>query len=152
MNARQTAAEAVRQMADGEDYTPLPRLIKDLTSEQAAQKPLDFPYSIATVVWHAEFWICAWIAMIEGGDPFRGYDPDASWPDVPPAGWPEARDGLLRSLQEARALAVREEIKTGEDSAADRHLLQIAVHTAYHIGQVALLRQSLGLWPPAGGE
>jgi hypothetical protein len=26
-----------------------------------------------------------------------------------------------------------------------------AAHNAYHMGRIVLLRQSLGVWPPAGG-
>jgi len=30
-------------------------------------------------------------------------------------------------------------------------LWQILVHNSYHIGQVAMLRRTLGAWPPQGG-
>lgn len=64
------------------------------------------------------------------------------WPDLPNA---RALDGCLTELRlglaEARALA-------GQPSERARDLLtDLAAHSAYHWGQVALLRRVLGEWP-----
>jgi hypothetical protein len=30
-------------------------------------------------------------------------------------------------------------------------LYQLAAHNSYHVGQIVVLRQALGAWPPPGG-
>ncbi len=30
-------------------------------------------------------------------------------------------------------------------------LWQMAAHNSYHVGQIAMVRQALGAWPPRGG-
>jgi hypothetical protein len=155
MNGEQAVEEALRQMIDGRDYTPVERLVADLTPDHACRKPPRSPYSIATVVWHTWFWVNVWAITIRGaGDPFGGHDPGATWPDVPPEDWPATRERLRESLRQASALSVSEDPDrpTWGEGTVGKNLLQIAIHTAYHIGQIALLRLELGLWPPAAGE
>lgn len=155
MTGRQMIVEAIRQMIEGEEYTPLERMIADLTPEQAARRPVGSPYSIATIVWHTWFWINVWAAAIGGAeDPYGGRDPWSDMPEISVEEWPATRERLLEVLHQARALAATEDLtrKTWRGQTVGQNLLQITVHTAYHIGQIALLRQELGLWPPAGGE
>jgi uncharacterized damage-inducible protein DinB len=30
-------------------------------------------------------------------------------------------------------------------------LMQLVAHNSYHLGQIAMLRRALGVWPPRGG-
>ncbi len=155
MTGQEGIIEAIRQMIEGEDYTPLERLMADLTPEQATQKPVRSPYSIATVVWHTWFWVNLWVHEVRGTEDALGvYTPGADWRDISAGEWETMRERMLESLQQARALAATEDLarKTRQDQTVGQNLLQIAIHTAYHIGQVTLLRLELGLWPPAGGE
>lgn len=155
MTGSRAVAEALRQMIDGQDYTPLERLIEDLAPEQAARKPTGSPYSIATLAWHTWFWVNAWTTIIRGsGDPFQGQDPDATWPEIASEDWPMTRSRLLEALLVAQGLAASEDVdrRTWQEETVGGNLLQIAIHTAYHIGQITLVRQELGLWPPKKGE
>ena len=106
------------------------------------------PYSIATVVWHTWFWVNVWVVAIRGdGDPFGGHDPDATWPVIAAADWPATREHLLGTLRQATELAATQDPDriTWEKQTVAQNLLQIVVHSAYHIGQIALIRQELGL-------
>ncbi len=155
MTDRQTIVEAIRQMIEGQDYTPLERLIADLTPDQAVLKPAGSPYSIATLAWHTWYWNNFWMIAIRGvGDPTGGLNPHATWPEVAAEDWPGIRSRLAEVLDQSRQLAEREDLDriTWRDQTVGTNLLQIAIHSAYHIGQITLLRQELGLWPPAGGE
>ncbi len=155
MTGQQAVAETLRQMVEGMDYTPVQRVIGDLTPEQATTRIPGAPYSMATIVWHAWFWVNAWLVAIRGGgDPFGGHDPDASWPEVPAEEWVATRARFIESIGEALRLARSEDPDrpTWEGQTVGQNLLQIAVHTAYHIGQMTLLRQDLGLRPPPAGE
>ena len=146
MTGQQAIVEAIRQMIEGDDYTPLDRLIANLTPEQAARKPAGSPYSIATITWHTWFWINAWVIIIRGaGDPFQGHDPQVGWPEVAPEDWPAIRERLGEALLAAKELAAGQDIdrKTWQEQTVGSNLLQIALHTAYHIGQIALVRQEL---------
>jgi uncharacterized damage-inducible protein DinB len=151
MTDRATVVETIRQMIEGEDYHPLDRLINDLTPEQATLRPEGAPYSIATIVWHTWYWVNVWNVVIEGtGDPFGGMDPDASWPEVPADAWADTRERLVTSLRRAAELAATTDLErpTWQGQTAGHNLTQVAVHTAYHIGQIALARQERGLWAP----
>ncbi len=155
MTGQEAIAEAVRQMIDGEDYTPLERLIEDLSPDEAVRKPAGSPYSIATIAWHTWFWNNVWIVRIkQDAGAGEGFTDDGKWPDIAAEDWPDTRDRLLESLRRTCELAASAEpaAKTWREQTVGGNLLQIAIHSAYHIGQIALLRQELGLWPPRGGE
>ncbi len=155
MTGTEVVAEALRQMIDGDDIATADWLCADLAPDAAARRPGGSPYSMATIVWHTWFWVNAWNTWIRGdGDPFGGHDPDASWPEVAEADWPLVRDRLGAALHEASRLAAAADPDRVNASGrtTGQCLLQITVHTAYHFGQMALIRQELGLWPPPGGE
>lgn len=148
-------AEAVRQMIDGDDYTKPERIIEDLSPDDAVRKPDHGPYSIATIAWHTWFWINVWIVQITGvGDETGGYDYNATWPEIDSKEWQQTRDKLIESLNALRNLS--ENVDLDKTTTAwhtnGETLLKAAVHTAYHIGQITLVRLELGLWPPKGGE
>ena len=82
--------------------------------------------------------------------------PQDYWPSTPApatrAAWDDSlaafrrdREALKQmALDTSRDLTAR--IPHGEDQTYLRELLLIADHTAYHVGQLVLVRQSLGIW------
>jgi uncharacterized damage-inducible protein DinB len=143
-------------MVEGEDFTPPVRLLADLTLEEAVTPLGGSADSIASVVWHTLFWVDAWNLAITGDpNPLRGYRNDDTWPEVAAEEWPGLRDRLLASFETAERLAGTLSMEgpgRPEGHTVAQNLLQIAIHTAYHIGQIAQIRRNAGLWPPEGGE
>ena len=86
------------------------------------------------------------------------------WPAVAPGAWPAVQkqfiDGLSRLT--AWADATGDALETPLTPAIEfpplAHytkrdvLVHVATHNAHHLGQVILLRQLLGAWPPPAGS
>lgn len=132
---------ALCMMRDGEDFEAAERLLNDLSSADALETPEGSPYSIGGVLAHAHYWQTTFLRWAKGEE----FEPeDTDWPEVTSATFPLFRDGFLRQLDEAVNMA---EAGTGDA----KQLLRIAIHGGYHLGQIATLRQMLGLWPVQGG-
>ncbi len=137
-------AEALRQIIEGMDFVPAKRLV-NIKAEQAVQKPAGFPYSIATNIWHCDYWNRLWLARLHGKKrPAKNVWAE-DWQEPTASEWKEIADRFVSNLIEAGKIASAEPfhhaMKT--DEAAIKVLNQIAVHTAYHVGQVALLKRML---------
>lgn len=149
--------DAVKEMLTGGGAFLLPqRLLGDLTDAQALAVPPGSLYSIAQVVAHIHFWQERGIALARGANLPRPAHLDDTFP-VPQAGeWDALRAAFLNGLDVCAQVAAE---KSGETS-PDRDDRDIAydlaecpaLHSAYHYGQIAMLRQIQGLWPLAGGD
>ena len=82
--------------------------------------------------------------------------PDDYWPRVPAppsdAAWSESLDAVRRDRAALQALAADQRIDLtstiphGSGQTYLRELLLVADHAAYHVGQLVLVRQLLGIW------
>ncbi|HLK15098.1 MAG TPA: DinB family protein [Fimbriimonadaceae bacterium] len=129
------AWEALNQLIEGKDFDPPARLLSNIKPEAAVRVPAGAPYSVATNVAHTDIWNRVWLNQIEGkprGNPF----PD--FPVIEEAAWAGVRERFLEHLVRARELA-----ETQTNSKQVGRLIQIAVHTAYHVGQIKLLKRML---------
>lgn len=135
-----------------------------LTDEQALAKPHRLPHSIAEIVAHMWYW--QEFFNRAAGEGFSGFPEHAEegWPKVGSGEWDAVRDRFLASIGTAQELAMtcdrlddkllpenfpvpfwqRESLGSG--------LLHGAIHSSHHLGQVVILRQLMGLWPPAAGS
>ena len=87
--------------------------------------------------------------------------PDDYWPSsaVPrsKAAWDESIAQCLRDRQALQKLAANPKIKLtariphGSGQTYLRELVLVADHNAYHVGQLVLVRQLLGIWNPKRG-
>lgn len=138
----ETLREAIRQVLEGTDFDPADKVLGNLTPEQATTKLPGWPYSIATNVAHTDHWQCIWLARLEGAKRPKSF-PD--FPEVSPEQWLEVRDRFLTNFQRASAIANAEPFvhQLKSDEVAVKILLEIAVHNAYHIGQMKLLKRLL---------
>lgn len=147
---------ALRQVAEGADFEPPSRLLGDLSAQQALVAVPGAPYSVARVVAHMQFWQGRWHARIRGGEsPLpAGNNPD--WPPVAAEAWPGLVADFLASLDAFRGVATQNpealERRVRDDETVGDTLTKVAVHNAYHLGQIALLRQLQNLWPPENGD
>lgn len=149
MTDRDMIVDLLCQVIEGEDYRSLDRLIDDLDPMDACDRPEGAPYSIATIAWHTWFWCNLWNEGICGGEnPTLGWDLDATWPEIGRGEWDKVRGDLYTALRRAALLAEEADLDqvVWDDQTASHLLMEIAVHSAYHIGQIALTRQVAGLW------
>ena len=153
---------ALRKLYTGAGaYTPPARALSGLTAEQAAARPHGVPHSIAEIVAHMHYWQ-EWALAAAAGEPLPVPEhAELGWPvDVE---WETLRDASLAGVARAEAIAIDDETMArrldfeGAEAfgwhryAAGFMLADIGMHNAHHLGQVVLLRQLLGAWPPEGG-
>lgn len=137
-----TVAEALRQVIEGMDFADAKRLV-NIKADLACAKPEGFPYSIATNIWHCDYWNRLWLARLTGEKrPAKNIWAE-DWHEPAAAEWPEVKAGYLENLNAAWEIAKGDPFTHGakSDEAAIQLLNQIAVHTAYHVGQVALIKR-----------
>jgi uncharacterized damage-inducible protein DinB len=119
-------------------------------------RPRGASHSIFQLLNHMSYWQDWVVKWLGGEDPPIPKHASGGWPGSPsptsPKEWQRAvrgfRSGLKkldRQSREAGLLATR-----GEYSRLGM-LQAIASHNSYHVGQVVLLRQMLGTWPPPSG-
>jgi uncharacterized damage-inducible protein DinB len=129
-----------------------------------AERRVGAAHSIAEIVAHAAFWQ-DWVSRrCEGvAEPMV---PQAArgWPTVVPGSWPAIHqqfvDGLTRlaAWSEAQGDTLDAPLTPAIEFPPLAHysrrdaLVHVATHNAHHLGQVILLRQLLGAWPPPAGS
>lgn len=120
-------------------------------------------HSIAEIVAHLAFWQ-EWFTRRCEGEPVPMVSHAAlGWPTVAVETWPDVRDRFLSGLERLARLAERsadldarvnppmEFPPLGEYTVHDV-VLHVAQHNAHHLGQVIVLRQLVGQWPPPSGS
>jgi uncharacterized damage-inducible protein DinB len=139
------------------------KTVEALTPSDADRRVPGANHSIAEIVAHMTFWADWFCDRCEGKDaPMVGRAVDG-WPSVAPGSWPAIERRFLDVLERAVRLGDdRERLElpltppiefpplatyTNRDA-----LVHVAVHTAHHLGQVILLRQLIGAWPPPAGS
>jgi uncharacterized damage-inducible protein DinB len=114
------------------------------------------------------YWLNYELKRIRGEKPiYPEHAAESFSPDLSPAN-PEDWDRLRRDLswflsefaklaQSSRTELDRQVESAREDDkktagTVEAVLWQMVAHTSYHTGQIALLRQALGVWPPKAGS
>lgn len=134
----ETVRELLRQVWEGDDFTPPSKLLANVSAKSATIIPASAPYSIATNVAHADIWQRLWLARLKGEPKFNPF-PD--FPAVPSHDWETVRTSFLVNFALAVELAGHEPFE--HQDPAKKLLTKIAIHNAYHLGQVALLKRIL---------
>lgn len=141
------------------EFAPRAHILGGLTLEQVGARPAGAPHSIFEELWHAAEWQRLVLerddAAHEGWQEGTLFPPGSAPEDE--ATWNLLVNSFLESSERAVQLAQNEAwLETDEAEAMPgvtwRHALEcLAVHNAYHLGKIVLLRQMLGFWesPPA---
>jgi len=137
------------------------RALEALSSEQADRRQGTL-HTIAEIVSHLAFWQDWFRGRCEGALEPMPASAALGWKAPPDGTWPDVRrhflDGLERiaSLGEredpARVLAPPLEFPPLAGYTIGDVLVHVANHNAHHLGQVIVLRQLLGAWPPPSGS
>ena len=136
--------------------------VQGLTVEEAGRTISGYPHSVWHLLWHLNVWMSFELRRIHGERP--SYPANAyTWPtnSLPrEEDWAEAVDQFERLIDELVMLAesdpglLRQRVKgySEENPDVDPYvgalLWQIVAHNSYHVGQIVLLRRSIGAWPP----
>ena len=148
--------DAVKELLNGGGEFARPdNLLSDLTGEQASAVPPASPYSIGQIVAHTHFWQNANIAAARGETWPRPTHLEDTFAPVAPEDWPALVTDFLTGIQTCKDLAEQKATLTSparEDTSLDYDLAESALHNAYHLGQIVLLRRMQGWWPPTGGD
>jgi uncharacterized damage-inducible protein DinB len=139
-------------------HLPAGRLLEGLSPSQAEAKLAGAPHSIAEIVAHLVFWQDWFLGRVKGSGEPMASTAALGWPAVQPGEWPLWEARFLRGLEEAakvdwseRAVEPAFEFPPMAHHSAADVAVHLAVHNAHHLGQVIVLRQLMGLWPPTGG-
>jgi uncharacterized damage-inducible protein DinB len=114
------------------------------------------PHSIHQLLQHIVYWQDWAVAWFAGESPPVPAQAAASWPGAEgPASEQEWEQALERFRQGFAALARQSQdpdlfSRRGKKSVLEMLQMMVA-HNSYHAGQVVLLRQMLGAWPPPSG-
>jgi len=150
------SSHAVKELTDGGgQFNCAERLIEDLTGEQATLVLPGAPYAIAQIVAHMHYWQSYAIAEAQGTTPERPAHLIETFPDVSLEDWPTLRAAFLAGIEEIKRLADERSGTVSparNDTTVGYELAENALHNAYHLGQIVLLRHLVGLWPPLGGD
>ena len=150
----------------GSQVDPL-ACVEDLSFELAGRQLAGFPYSIAQLVFHMNYWMDFELRRIRGQRPAYPEHNAESFPPTPSPtdaeDWDQLRKRFAGLLDDYTALAKSssEEMQRQIESAhagdaklagtLEAVLWQMVVHNSYHTGQIAMIRRMLGAWPPRGG-
>jgi uncharacterized damage-inducible protein DinB len=141
--------------------------VEDLAAELAVRHVEGFPHSIAELVFHLNYWMEYELRRIRGGKPTLPEHNSESFPSAgsffSAEGWDDLKNTFVALLADFTALATSSEkaMQRQIESVHERDtkiagtleasLWQMVAHNSYHIGQIAMLRRALNVWPPRGG-
>jgi uncharacterized damage-inducible protein DinB len=139
--------------------------VEDLTAELAGRHAENLPHSVWQIVWHVNFWTDYELRRIRGEKPHYPDHAAESWPkNIAPISEAEWKQDCARFADLIGILAVMAGSDSNElnrevppmhqetrTSTVRAILWQTLAHNSYHVGQIALVRRALGVWPPRGG-
>ena len=137
------------------------KIIEGLSVDVAERQHAGLSHSIAEIVAHLAYWQ-DWFndRCVGRATPMPGAAA-SGWPQVPPGSWPQLHDRFLTGLQQLAEFS--EEAATAPVSppiefpplanyTVGDALMHVATHNSHHLGQVIVLRQLQGQWPPPAGS
>ena len=138
------------------EFAPRAHILGGLTLAQVGTRPPGAPHSIYEELWHAAEW--QRIVLDRDEAAYERWEQGEQFPPNPApedeATWQALVDAFLTYSERAVGLAQNEAWLEAEETADNpgftwRNALEcLAVHNAYHLGKIVLLRQLLGTWSP----
>ena len=151
---------AIAHLLDWEDaHAGFDKVIASLPRKLRGQVPPGLPYSPWQLLEHIRLTqqdildFCVNPAYQE-----RNW-PDDYWPTTPsppsPNAWDESVAGFRKDREALKQLTLNPtldlmaKVPAGNGQTYLRELLLVADHTAYHLGELVVVRRALGAWPGA---
>lgn len=149
-------------LIDTTAYLAPAHVLDGLSSADADRRVDGAPHTIAELVAHLAFWQAWFLGRCEGSGVPMPATAAAGWVAPGPGTWTGVRreflDGLERvdafaaAADAARPIAPPLEFPPIGHYCVGDVLVHVATHNAHHLGQVVLLRQLMGRWPPPSGS
>ena len=150
--------EHVKQLLEwGDAHVTFEAAVADIPRELRGKQPSGLPYSPWQLVDHIRRAQWDILDFCRNSNYKELKWPDDYWPSpVPetPAAWDECIAQFLADRKELQELALTprvdltSRIPHGQGQTYLREFLLVADHTAYHIGQLVIVRRLLGIWKP----
>jgi uncharacterized damage-inducible protein DinB len=143
-------------------FIPPARALEGLLAADAERRIPGANHSVAEVVAHMTFWLEWFVRRCEGVAVPMPSSAAEGWPPIERGSWPQLQEQLFAVLERAAALRERawrdDPIEPSIEFPPLAHyrvrdaVVHMATHTAHHLGQIIVLRQLLGAWPPPAGS
>jgi uncharacterized damage-inducible protein DinB len=122
----------------------------------AGARPEHVQHSVYQLLNHMLYWQEWVVTWCDGRNPPIPKHASASWPgDAAPGDRHEWDDAVRAFRNGLKVLARRSRDRSLLSKSGTKSTLEmlhtIASHNSYHAGQVVVMRQMLGAWPPASG-
>lgn len=131
---RDDLREVFEQLAEGRDFPSPSGLLGGVSAARAERRREGMPYSLADNLAHAARWQEEWLAKFDGEKrPVGGDD----WRPAEPGEYAGLRARFVEGIDRAAKLAERDDLTPGDRV----RLVRIALHAAYHLGQMNLLKR-----------
>jgi hypothetical protein len=158
MDADQTLREELLQLLrGGHAHMPLPAAVENFPMARINENPPNVPYTPWHLLEHIRITQADILEFIRSPHYVYLNWPADYWPtkraQTDAAGWQRTVEGWQadnRALQDIVADPATDlytPLAHGEGQNILREILTVADHTAYHIGEFAILRQVMGTWP-----
>ena len=133
------------------------RILSDLEPSVAVNVPDGAVHSIAAHVAHMAWWQRQVLQDIHSQAEKRERIAGNEFPEtVTLEAWPAVMADFLAGVMKLKAICDDPEALERQylkrDHAVGAVLLDFAIHNAYHLGQVVLLRRLQGAWPPTSHD
>jgi hypothetical protein len=145
-----------KALAWGDAHATFDNAVSDIPAEVRGRRPEDLPYSAWQLIEHLRITQRDILDFCVDPDYQEMKWPDDYWPSSPEPPSAEAWDESIRAYKKDRQALQKLAADTSVDLAAEiphgdgqtymRELVLVVDHSAYHVGQLVLLRRLLGLW------
>ena len=143
-------------------YAAPPQDVLEALSADDAERRMDWPsasHSIAEIVAHMIFWQDWFLGRVKGSGEPAAATASIGWPEVKAGDWPKIHQRFMDGLKEVAALdpASKQAVDPPFEFPPMAHhtagdvVSHVALHNSHHLGQVIVLRQCMGMWPPPSG-
>jgi uncharacterized damage-inducible protein DinB len=149
----------IRQLHGAPSHKHILHSLEGLDPAQAGRLVGRSPHSIFQVLRHMQYWLDISLQRL-AGRPQRPAAAALGWtsPATPRDGeWIDAVATFDAGLQALATRILDPEldldtiVQPDNGTSAREEILMIQGHNSYHLGQVVMLRQELGCWPPPRG-
>ena len=154
MNLREFLSSPVTYLAPD-------KTLEGLDQTSAETRLSGAPHSIAEIVAHMAFWQNWFYARCTGNAVPIVSSAAAGWPAVEQNSWSSIHSQFLERLEQLASLSDGDVSRRVEppiefpplaNYTVGEALVHVANHNSHHLGQVILLRQLNGAWPPPAGS